>query len=99
MESGVHSSLHQNCHHQIIYAKINLNVCYPPPCEQAIWHIQHVNVDKIQQAFEQFSWENLFRNLNIIEMDSLFNKTIKIILSNYIPHKTIICDDKGQVIN
>ena len=32
-------------------------------------------------------------------MDSLFNKTIKIILSNYIPHKTIICDDKGQVIN
>ena len=58
-----------------------------------------MNVDKIQQAFEQFSWENLFRNLNIIEMDSLFNKTIKIILSNYIPHKAIICDDKGQVIN
>ena len=26
MESGVHSSLHQNCHHQIIYAKINCTV-------------------------------------------------------------------------
>ena len=25
---------------------------------------------------------------------SIFNKTIKNILSNYIPHKTIICDDK-----
>ena len=29
MESRVHSSLHQNCPHQIIYAKINL--LYPPP--------------------------------------------------------------------
>ena len=31
MESGVHSSLHDNCHHQvIIYAKFNLKVWYPP---------------------------------------------------------------------
>ena len=27
-------------------------------------------------------------------MVSLFNKTIKNILSNYIPHETISCDDK-----
>ena len=27
-------------------------------------------------------------------MVSLFNKTIKNVLSNYIPHKTITCDDK-----
>ena len=27
-------------------------------------------------------------------MVSLFNRTIKNILSNYIPHETIICDDK-----
>ena len=26
MESGVHSSLHQNCHHQEMYAKIGLKV-------------------------------------------------------------------------
>ena len=31
MESGVHSSLHQNCHHQLIYTKVNLKVSYPPP--------------------------------------------------------------------
>ena len=30
-ESGVHSSLHSNCHHQIIFAKFNLEVAYPPP--------------------------------------------------------------------
>ena len=26
MESGVHSSLHPNCHHQIVFAKINLKI-------------------------------------------------------------------------
>ena len=30
IESGVHPSLHQNCHHQIIYAKFNLQIFYPP---------------------------------------------------------------------
>ena len=93
MESGVHSSLHQNCHHQIIHAKINLKVCYPPPYERETWHYQHVNVDEIPQVLEQFSWEKSFRDLNINEMVSLFKGTFKNILSNYIPHETILCDD------
>ena len=87
MESEVHSSLHQNCHHEIIYAKINFKVFYPPPYEREIWHYQCANVNQIQQAIEQFSWEKLFRNLNVNEMVSLFNKTIKNILSNYIPQE------------
>ena len=80
MESGVHSSLHQNCHHQIIYAKINFKVFYPPQYEREIWHYQHANVNQIQQAIEQFYWEKSFRNLNVNEIVSLFNKTIKNIL-------------------
>ena len=31
LESGVYHSLHQNCHHQIIFAKFNLKVYYPLP--------------------------------------------------------------------
>ena len=94
MESGVHSTFHQNYHHQIIYAKTNSKVCYPPPYECEIWHYQRANVNQIQQAIVQFSLEKLFGNLNINEMVSLFNGTIKNILSNYIPHKAITCDDK-----
>ena len=60
-----------------------------------ILHYQRANVDQIQQGIEQFSWEKSFRNLNINEMVSLFNRAIKNILSNYIPHETIICDDKN----
>ena len=26
IDSGVHSSLHPNCHHQIVYAKFNLEI-------------------------------------------------------------------------
>ena len=94
MESGVHSLLHENCHHQLVYAKFNLKVWYPPPYEREIWHYQHANIDQIKRAIEQFPWEKSFRNLCINEMVHLFNKTIKNILSNYIPHETITCDDR-----
>ena len=30
LDSGVHSSLHPNFHHQIVFAKFNLKVYYPP---------------------------------------------------------------------
>ena len=36
MESGVHPTLHPNCHYQIIYAKFKLKVYYPPPYEREV---------------------------------------------------------------
>ena len=92
MESGVHSSLHQNCHYQIIYAKINLKVCYLPLYERVIRHYQ--GEIKFNKQLNSFLWEKLFRNLNINKTVSLFNRTIKDIPSNYIPHETIFCDDR-----
>ena len=29
VDSGLNSSLHPNCHHQINYSTFNLNICYP----------------------------------------------------------------------
>ena len=31
IDSGVHSSLHPNCNHQIVYGKFNLEITYAPP--------------------------------------------------------------------
>ena len=76
MESGVHSSLHQNCHHQLLYTKVKLKVFYPPPCKCETRHYQRANVDLIQRAIDEFSLEKSFRNLNINEMVFLCNKTI-----------------------
>ena len=40
IESGVHSSLHPNSHHQITYSTFNLKIYYPPPYEWEIWHYE-----------------------------------------------------------
>ena len=94
MESGVHSSLHPNCHHQIAYAKFNLKIHYPPPYERETWHYDQANADHIRKAVDLFPWKKALRNLNTNDMIFLFNKTIKNIISNYIPHETVTFDDR-----
>ena len=61
MESGVHSSLHPNCHHQITYAKFNLKIYYPPPYEREIWHYEKANVDHIRRSIDEFSWKDVLQ--------------------------------------
>ena len=94
IEWGVHPSLHLICHHQIIFAKFNLKIYYPPPYLRKVWHYKEVNADLIKQAIINFNWEKAFSNTNINEKVSLFNKTILNILKNYISHETIIYNDK-----
>ena len=94
VESDVHPSLHPNCHHQIIFAKFNLKIYYPPPYLRDVWDYKEANADLIKRAINNFNWEKAFSNTNINEKVSLFNKTILNILNNYIPHEIIICDDK-----
>ena len=40
---GVHSSLHSNRHHQIVFTKFNLHIVYPPPYLREIWHYRGAN--------------------------------------------------------
>ena len=94
VESGVSSSLHPNCHHQIVFAKINLKICYPPPYEREIWHYEKANADLICRSIDQFPWDNRFSNLDVNQKVHLFNQTIKNILCNFIPHETVTCDDR-----
>ena len=96
MSSGIHLSLHQNCHHQIIFAKFNRKVHYPLPYEREVWHFKKANTNRIKRAINWFPWEMSFPNLDINDKVYLFNKTIKKILSNFIPHETIAFDDRDQ---
>ena len=80
LESGVHHSLHQNCHHQIIFAKFNLKVYYSPPYERTIFHYSQANVDHIQQAVNIFDWENAFLNTVNTDVDAqvfIFSNSLK----------------------
>ena len=88
------SSLHPNCHYQITYAKFNLKIYYPPPSEDEIWHYEKTNADHIRKSIDEFSRERYFGNTSVNNKVHMFNKTVKNIMSNHIPHKTIICNDR-----
>ena len=53
------------------------------------------NVYQIRQAISEFPWDNRFANINVNEQMQLFTQTIQNIISNYIPHETITCDDRN----
>ena len=93
MGPGVHPSLHSNCHHQITYVKFNLKIYYLFHYNRETWYYKKANTNHIRKTIEQFAWDRSFKNLHFNDMEFLFNRTIKNILSNYIPHGIIICDD------
>ena len=92
--SGVHSSLHPNCYHQIIFCQLNLKMYYPPPYERVVWNYDKANIGLISRAINEFDWENCFLHKNIDEQLRLFNVTLMNILKNFIPNKVITCDDR-----
>ena len=55
IDSGVYSSLHSNCHHQIIFAKFSLEVVYPPHYVREIWHYKDTNTELIRRAINEFN--------------------------------------------
>ena len=42
-DSGVHLSLHSNCHHQIIFVKFNSEEVYPPLYMREVRHYKYAN--------------------------------------------------------
>ena len=92
--SGVHSSLHSSCHHQIVLARFNLKIYYPPPDARQVWHFNKAETDLIRRPLNDFNWERAFTNGNVHEKVCIFIKSVLNVLSNYIPHETILCDDK-----
>ena len=50
----MHPLLHLNCHHEVIYAKLNLKVHDPPPYEHDVWHDKEGDTDPISRSAELF---------------------------------------------
>ena len=53
MDSGVDSSLHSQCHYQITYSKVNLEIEHPPPYIRKIWNYNKGETDLINRAIEK----------------------------------------------
>ena len=94
IDSGVHPTLHENCHHQITYCKLNLTIVDPPPYECLVWDFKRANVNAITTAINQAGWKFLFSCENIHQQGNIFSKTIINIFSNFIPNKLVNFDNK-----
>ena len=94
IDPGVHSFLHSNYQHQIIFAKFNLEVVYSPPYVREVWYYKDANTKLIRRAINEFDWQRTFLNTNVNEKVDISNSTILNILSNFIPPEFVVCDDK-----
>ena len=52
IDSGMDPSLHQNCHQQIIFCKLNLKIEYPPPYVREVWDYGKAQTDLINRAID-----------------------------------------------
>ena len=95
LNSGVHSSLHPNCHHQIVHSSFNLNIYYPPPYQRLVWDYIKANSTTIRKALDLVDWERLFHGKDINAQVISFNDTILNVFKNYVPNKYITIDDKN----
>ena len=54
IDSDIHLSLHQNCHHQVIVCKLNLKIEYPPTYAREVCDYGKAQTDLINRAVDQF---------------------------------------------
>ena len=94
IESGVFSSPHPNCHHQVVFAKLNLSILYPPPYERTVWFYEKGNPELIRRAINKFDWIRALSNVSIDKKVCYFTETLLNIIHNFIPRKRIVCDDR-----
>ena len=97
VNSGVHASLHPNCHHQIVHSSFNLNISYPPPYQRLVWDYKKADSKNIRKALDSVNWERLFDQLDINAQVASFNETILNVLRNYVPNKYVNIDGKDPL--
>ena len=64
----IEKTIHEQCHHDIIYRTLNFSVPLPPPYYREIWNHKHANTENIQKAISIFDWHKSFKNKNTNEM-------------------------------
>ena len=93
VNSGIFPLTHQSCHHQTVFAKVNLKIFYPPPYTRRIWDYSNANHEAINNAIHVFDWEKAFANLNVHAQVKWFHETLSNIFMNFVPNKLITADD------
>ena len=59
-----------------------------------VWRHKDANIELIRRAINGFNWTRVLSNTSVNEKVNIFNNTILNILSNFVPHEILLCDDK-----
>ena len=65
---GIEKTIHEKCHHDIIYGTLNFNVPLLPPYYREIWDYKHADTENIQKAVSLFDWQKASKNKNTNKM-------------------------------
>ena len=97
--SGIHTSLHPNCHHQSVQSKFDVNIFYPPRYQRIAQDYKKADAFCIQKLPDLVNLEMFFLNKNIDLQVSIFNAIILNIFSNFVPNETITCNNKRSYLD
>ena len=87
-DSGVHPSLHEQCHHQIVYGKLSVSNITLPPYTRKIWFYDKADFVKIVKSIEMFRWQEHLQKIACPnEQVKLLNEVLLNIYSNFIPNQ------------
>ena len=80
LTTGIEQSIYDNCHHNIIYVKLNFDIPLLPPYYTKIWDYKKANTEAIQRTISLFNWDMAFENKDITEKIKVLNETLLKIL-------------------
>ena len=79
---------------RFFFLNFNLKICYPPQYSRQVGHFKEAETGLIRKTLNNFNWERGFKNTNVNEKVCIFSKSVLNILSIFIPHETILCNNK-----
>ena len=88
IESGVHPSLHEHCHHQNVYGKLSVSNIARPPYTRRIWHHDKADFVAIMKSIEIFNWREPLDKIKCPNGQvKLLNEMLLNSYSNFIPNQ------------
>ena len=87
LESGVHSLLHENCHHKLVCTKFNLKEWYPLPYERKLWSSLTI---KLREQLNSFFGKNHLEIFALMKWPIYLIKLSKIFTQITFPMKQLL---------
>ena len=67
---------------------------YPPPYKRTVCFNEKADPELIQRTINEFVWIRALSNISVDKKVCSFIKTLLNIIPNFIPHETIVCNNR-----